>query len=612
MKDEFLRIYNDELSYLRIQGDNFAKTYPKIASRLRLGQGGVEDPMVGRLLESFAFLSARLGVKLNQNTDFMTSVLIGILYPHYGLPIPSFSTCQFQPKLQLDASYTIPSGTRISADTSDGETCYFTTCYPATVWPIHLSTVSYKRQCAIRPKNHALKTIKSCFSFTLKVNNSDVNMVSVRPDHLRFFIRLESHQSNLLCELLMNNLKEIVLNFKGANGKTISLPENMIKSVGFSDDESILEFPGHSFSGYRLLSEYFAYPEKFFYFDLIGLNQYLFDEMNDEVEIHCLLDQSVVELEKAITVEALALGCTPIVNLFEQIGEPIKIDHHQSEYHVVADAHSKQDANEIYQVTSVDISSDSHVEKMTCVPYFGNKFRTLKHENQLYWFTTRKQCWELGSYHTPGAEVFISFSAFGSLEQLNDHVIVTPKLLCTNRDKPSQLPMGKGRSDFHFWRINHEVIESIKQVKPMTAPVFKRNTDNDSVDLMSHVFLNHLCFDQDEDALNVLKDNLALYCLENEYNASIIGSGLLSVQTKQVTERHPINLKQGFCRGIEYTLTIDEKYFTDNNAYLFGKVLSEYLTKSCSINSFVKFILKSKQRGEVARWKPKLGARPTC
>ncbi len=612
MKEEFLNLYNEELSYLRNQGEDFAKAYPKIASRLRLGQGGVEDPMVGRLLESFAFLTARLDYKMKHNTDFITKSIINILYPHYHLPIPAFSTCQFQPNTQLEAAYTIPLGTAISVNASDGEACLFTTCYPVTVLPMQLSKVEYKRELSITPKKTPVKLVKSSLCFNLKTNKSDIKIASVKPNALRFFIRAESYQSNLIYELLMNHLKEIVLNFKNANGKTISIPTSAIQPVGFSDEESILPYPSHSFSGYRLLTEYFVYPEKFFYFDLIGLDQYISENMSDEVEIHCLFDQANVELEKIISLESLALGCTPIVNLFEQVGEPIKIDHQISEYHVIPDAHRSQESIEVYQVKSVDISSDAHFDDMSCTPYFGHKFKSLNYKKQLYWFLNRKYCWELGGHHISGSEVFMSFSELGEMNQLSDHIIVTPKLLCSNRDKTLQLVLGRDKSDFSFWQTNHEVIENIRCIKPMTDPVYRDKTKKNDIDLVGHVFINQLCFAGAEENLNVLKDVLALYSSENDYDNNLIKFGLLEVNTKQVTERHPVNLKQGFCRGIEYTLTIDEKYFTDNNAYLFGRVLSEFLTKSCSINSFVKFILMSKQRGEIARWKPKLGVRPTC
>ena len=471
--------------------------------------------------------------------------------------------------------------------------------------------MNYQRELSVEPKKTPVKLLKSCLSFSLKTNKPETNVSEINLDKLRFFIRAESYQSNLFYELLMSHLKEVVLNFKNANGKNISIPTSAVQPVGFSDEESMLPYPAHSFSGYRLLTEYFVYPEKFFYFDLVGLDQYLSENMGDEIEIHCLFDQANIELEKVISLESLVLGCTPIVNLFEQVGEPIKIDHQISEYHVIPDAHRSQESIEVYQVKSVDISSDAHFDEISCAPYFGHKFKSLDYKKQLYWFLNRKYCWELGSHHISGSEVFMSFSELGEMNQLSDHIIVTPKLLCSNRDKTSQLVLGREKSDFNFWQTNHEVIENIRCIKPITDPVYRDKTKINDIDLVSHIFINQLCFDQEGESLNVLKDVLALYCSENDYDNNLVKSGLLEVNTKQVTERHPVNLKQGFCRGIEYTLIIDEKYFTDNNAYLFGHVVSEFLTKSCSVNSFVKFILISKQRGEIARWKPKLGVRPT-
>lgn len=612
MINEFLNLYNDELRALRHQGEEFAKAYPKVASRLRLGSGGVEDPMVGRLLESFAFLTARLGFKLNKNTEFITEVLIHLLYPHYALPIPAFSTIKFHPKVQLETSYSVPAGTQIAAETPEGHPCFFTTCYPVTLWPIELSNIRYQRQSHVKSKNFTPNQLRSCLIVNLKATKSYRSLASIKPSHLRFFIRAESHQANLLYELLFNRLKEIAINFEKSNGKTVLLPVDCIKTVGFAGCDAILPFPAHGFSGYRLLSEYFAYPEKFLYFDVNGLDQYLHEGMASEIELHFFFDQVYVSLEKIIDVDSLAFGCAPIVNLFDQVSEPIKIDQKTSEYHLIPDAHRPQESIEIYQVKSVDISSDTHVGKMSSFPYFGRKHNTSKTDYQLYWYTERKSCWEVGAHHVPGYEWFISFSELGGPENLHDHVIVTPKLLCTNRDLAQQLPAGGGGPNFFFWQSNHEMVESIQPVKPITPSFYRECSKTKLIDLVSHLFTQQLSFDCDDEALDVLKKSLVPYGRQNEYDNTLIQLGLISVETKKVAERHPINIRQGFCLGIQYTLTIDEKHFTDNNAYLFGSVLSEFLSISCSVNSFVKFILKDNQQGEIARWKAKLGVKRTC
>ncbi len=609
MNEEFLRLYNEELRELRKQGEDFADAHPKIAGRLRLGQGSVEDPLVGRLLESFAFLTARVRNKLDSGLDQVVDNITSLLYPHYLLPVPSCSTLQFTPKEQMEKALTIPAKTVIATEVEDVEPCYFTTCYPVKLWPLGVSNVNYQRKILVQPKKFTGKELKSCLSVTLESLHPEKSLDALDIDKLRFFIKSEAQSANQIYELLQKHTKEIVLDWDGAQGKTISVPADIIKPVGFGDDEGLLPYPAHSFSGFRVLSEFFAFPEKFFYFDLAGINKYLKPEMGNAVTLYFYFDTSLPDLEKVIVDETLALNCTPIVNVFSQVGEPITIDQRQTDYHVVADAHRGQEGIEPYMLESVEISS-SHDEEIVCSPYFGNKYDSNARDKHLYWHAFRKGCWELGANFTPGYELFLSFSNIGYFQSLNDNIMVTPRLLCTNRDLPAQLPFGGDKPQLRFWRSNYELVKSMRCISPLTAPRYRDKNKVGSSDLAQHVFLSQICFADGQDTLEVLRNCLALYHYDNDYDNNMVSLGLVAVNTKMVTERHPESLRQGFCRGVELTLTIDEQYFPENNALLFGAVLQEFLTRSCSVNSFVKLILTSKQRGEIKRWRARLGVKP--
>src|SRR6516225_423798 len=95
MSDALLPYYNRELSFMRRQGAQFAEAHPKIAGRMRLGPDSSEDPHVERLIEAFAFLTARVRHKLEDDFPELTEALLGVLYPHYLAPLPSMSIVQF-------------------------------------------------------------------------------------------------------------------------------------------------------------------------------------------------------------------------------------------------------------------------------------------------------------------------------------------------------------------------------------------------------------------------------------------------------------------------------------------------------------------------------------
>ena len=83
MDPRLLRLYSDELTHLREVGAEFAREFPKIASRLAMDGVEVSDPYVERLLEGFAFLAARVHLKLDAEFPRFTQGLLETVYPDY-------------------------------------------------------------------------------------------------------------------------------------------------------------------------------------------------------------------------------------------------------------------------------------------------------------------------------------------------------------------------------------------------------------------------------------------------------------------------------------------------------------------------------------------------
>jgi len=117
-REELLRAYWRELSYLRNMGSAFAETYPKVAGRLELGSDVSPDPHVERLIESFAFLTARIQQNLDSEFPEIATELLNILHPHYLNPIPSMAVATFEvdPRRgKLTSGHVIPRHTNRSA-----------------------------------------------------------------------------------------------------------------------------------------------------------------------------------------------------------------------------------------------------------------------------------------------------------------------------------------------------------------------------------------------------------------------------------------------------------------------------------------------------------------
>ncbi len=604
MNDELLQIYNDELLTLRKKGAAFAERNPKVAGRLKLSQGSIEDPLVGRLMESFAFLTASLRYQMRAEIDSLHQNLTQLLYPHYFLPLPAYTTVQLQPRKSLDCVSEIPAKTRIKTSLPNGDICRFSLVYPIAVNPLKLSSIIYQREGKIATKKNPPKTLKSCLSFCLETIDSRLILTKAIGENLRIYVNVEPHFTGVLQEILSIRLKEVIVSYKNAE-KTVDIPIENVNLVGFADDEALLPYPSNTFLGYRLLTEYFAYPDKFLYVDILNINQFIPEEALNAVNIHLFFNEYHPDLEKIIDDNALKLNCGPAINLYTMEGEPIKFDQKQREYHVIADASYHHANLEIYTIEAIRAN---HIhDKIDCAPYFG-RVHHQKQSNFIYWHQQRKTCAMLGKNNVPGDEVFISLSD-DNMVALEEQIILTPTLLCTNRDAPAQLPFGGGKPTWAFDQEQYTEIAMIHSFKPILSTKY-RSREHIEAGLAKHIYINQMGYVNHKHTLETLKAILTLYRFGEEHSHHLIDSGIIAAEAKLITVRHPDSLHYGFCRGICYTITVDEAYFPKKDTYLFGCVLQNFLSKSCSMNTFVRLTLKSQQRGVINQWKPLLGAKP--
>src|ERR1700760_3190290 len=154
MRDELLLYYERELDYLRKSAAQFAEKHPKVASRLVLEPTKCEDPHVERLLEAFAFLAARVHLKLEDEFPEITEALLTVLYPQLVRPIPSMSVVEFQldsEKGKLSSSIPIARDSLLQSRPVQGNPCTFRTCYDTVLWPVSVTAAEMKQPGRLQP-----------------------------------------------------------------------------------------------------------------------------------------------------------------------------------------------------------------------------------------------------------------------------------------------------------------------------------------------------------------------------------------------------------------------------------------------------------------------------
>jgi type VI secretion system protein ImpG len=443
MPDDLLTYYERELSFLRQSGTAFAGKYPKIASRLLLEADQCADPHVERLLQGFALRAARVHRKMDDEFPEITDALLGILYPHYLAPIPSMAITQFvvDPEQgKLTSGHLLPRGTLLYSQPVGGTPCRFRTCYPVTLWPIEVTTTRLEAPDSLGPASAmaVLRLGLRCLGGT--------SFRELELDQLRVFLHGESPLVSALYELLFNHTCQVQLRPGAAQSglAPVRLSPDCLHPVGFGPDEGLLPYSPRSFLGYRLLQEYFAFSWKFLFVDLCALDRGAQAGFQETMEIAIFLDR-MPRLEQPLTSGTFRLGCTPIVNLFEQIAEPVRLQHTQSEYRIIPDVR-RQESTEVYAIESVTCSAPHADRSPDIPPFYALHHAVAPDQQQAFWYAARRPSLRPGD---AGTEVYLSLADGAFQPTLPATDTLTVHVTCSNRDLPEHLPFGGERGGFY-------------------------------------------------------------------------------------------------------------------------------------------------------------------
>ena len=607
MRDDLLDYYENELTFLRQMGKEFAEKHPKIATRLQLDMNRCDDPHVERLLEGFAFLAARVHLKIDDEFPQITEGLLNVLYPHFLRPIPSMTVAQFRldpEQGKLTSGLRIPRNSILYSRPVDGVPCKFRTCYDVTLWPLEVSDARWVTPDKLTPPFRAPDAV-AALRMELRCL-SDITFDKLQMPSLRFYLHGEGDVVHTLYELLSNNCLQIIVRDPGNPKKPPhTLSVKSLRPVGFSETESVLPYPRRSFEGYRLLQEYFAFPEKFFFFELNDLEQPLSAVAGGRAEVIFLIapfeaEQRQQRLSVAVTPKTIVLGTSPIINLFSQTAEPIMLTQRRSEYPVVPDARRRM-GTEIFSIDDV-VSSDPVTHELTHYePFYAYRHRTLREKNQTFWYSTRRPATRKGD---EGSEVSLFLVDLSMRTCLPDTQTITVHCTCTNRDILSRLPFGNENGDFEVEGIGSiKGAVALRKPTPTLRPPMGRNA---LWRLISHLALNYLSIV--EDGKEALQEVLRLYNFSDSADLDKQITGIVGVRSKRHFAR--INSESGisFARGTQVHMELNEEDFSGSGVYLFAEVIDHFLGLYASLNSFSQLVVKTRQRREVLkRWPPRAG-----
>ena len=623
MDPRLLQYYNTELRHIRESGGEFAKQYPKIAARLGLDGFECADPYVERLLEGFAFLAARVQLKIDSEFPTFTRHLLEMLYPHYLAPTPSMAVAKFQPdhsEGSLSDGFELPRGGVLRGQLVKGvhTPCEFRTCHDMTLWPIQVKEAEYLPSPSLLPEINIPGTPKIRAGIRVRLETTaDIKFDALSLDTLTLYLRGTDELPMHLYEQIMANCQAVAV--RGGSNKKKSgwelIGTDNVKPKGFEEDEAILPYGLRSFDGYRLLHEYFAFPHRFMFADVVGLKPALSRCEDKEVDIVFLLDRSDASLEHEIKTAFFELHCTPVVNLFPKRADRIHLNGKDWQFHLVPERTRPMDF-EVYSITSATGVGTSAQDEQEFLPFFSamdpsfhvspRSYYTIHRERRLV-SSQRRNIGPRSSYI--GSEVYLSLVDADQAPFRPDLKQLAVKTLCTNRDLPLLMPVGVGATDFS-WETGAP-IESVRCVSGPSKPRPSFIEGDTHWRLTSHLTLNYLSLVNEDErrGATALRDMLGLYTHLDETEIVKNIEGVQSVQAKPVFRRLPTSGPIAFGRGMEVVLTMDESAFEGSGCYLLGAVLERFFAKYVSINSFTETALKTTDRGEIARWPARAGNR---
>jgi type VI secretion system protein ImpG len=605
-----LPYYERELGFLRRYSREFSERYPKIAGRLLIGGEVCEDPHIERMIQSFALLNSRISKRLDDDYPEFTEALFEVLYPHYLRPFPSCSIARLDysgAAAQLTAATEIARGTELATRPVKGVACTFRTAYPVTVAPLALTHAAFAAIIDAPEQVQLPPNATSSVSIVIEATADQISLAQLGVKKLRVFIDGEpSFCAALRDALFMRTLKAFVE--ADDSGRWSALAQIPVSAAGYAEDDALIPFSARSHPAYRLLTEYFCFPEKFNFFDidLAALCAPLPSGCR-RITLHLALaglrtDSNTARMLGTMSTNNLLLGCTPVVNLFRLRGEPIRLTHTAASYPVLADARRAY-AFEVQAIESVKLVRQTpQGESITEFrPFYSLRHGQMPARDGHYWVMRRD---DTISEKSPGYETEISIVDIDFDPAAIETDTLSLELSCTNRDLPAQLTYGLRGGDLFL-----EGGSSVRSIhflrKPTESHRFERGRGA-HWRLISHLSLNHLSLSGS--GLEAFQEMLTLYDLPRSATSQRQISGIAAIDHKAADAWLPGNPFACLVRGLEVRLTLDEEAFVGSGIHAFAHIVECFLGLYVHANSFTQLVVLSKKSGEeLLRCKPRSG-----
>ncbi len=615
MKESLFPFYERELQVIRQLTEEFQRRHRPVADRLYLEESRSADSHVERLFQSFAFIMSGVQRRLSDDYPEITDAILQVLYPHFLAPIPSLAMMEFQLDPQLADSprgFFIPRNSYLRTSTPNGVPCRYRTCSPVRLWPFRIQSVNFLPPPFPFPQDMVPEGAVSALRLQMQyLGQEKLSNVPFEPnDSLRLYLNGPMDVVHRLYEFLFLHAINVVFRGQETNVRPwIASPEQALEPVGFDRDDDLFPYPESAIGGYRNLTEFFCYPQKFHFIDLKGWARLKPFNFQKTVEIVVFFRATQKALEQKVDTSLFRVGCVPVVNLFDQRIEGIRLRPMRHQYKLVPDPANTSG----YEVFSVDqVSSHDPATNITTVypSYFSMHHTQTDKRQTVYWRTERMPSIVEGDL---GTEVTLHFQDLSQRDALPDVGAVQVQTSCTNRDLPTQLDAS---ATFTLeMSAPLRTIQCLGKPKPSLRPTFPKGG---YWKILSHLNLNHLSLVDSKEGLQAWREILSIYhftdaegnAARNELRADQVAEGITGISHQRVVGRLQEAFGTRFARGVEIAMEFDTEKL-GSSVFIVASLLERFLGLYVSENSFTQFVARLAGRKDpIKRWPARKGRQP--
>ena len=584
MHNRIYEYYRDELRYLYEEGAEFSANFQDVAGLLDFKKNADEDPFVRRLVEAFAFLTARIQMKIDSDFPQIAEALLEQVMPLCTKPFPAMAVVQFDPGEQLK-----PGGEFLKKDETNlkldnySET-YFRTCYDLRCAALKVKSCKLSRDFK---ENQEEIGKKSAAVLASDIQGSDGLSLNValgeNADSLTLYLADPDIQYET-AELLLNPGNLLGFGYQLPDGTHFQFDTRDLRVLGFERDEQVMPVSDCLPHEYQILLELFAYPLKHLFFQ-IPIPPEVSLSTDSKFQLFFYLRTSNERLESLISDSSLRLNCCPAVNLHKAQTVSTKISRYC--VNTVVDANLTNTDFEIFDLGKV-VATDDEGRKKDLTPIYG--VESAGRENEVFFSTTRRPL-----KSKDGSDVLLSIVdlAFNP-ESSNQFMELFTNPECCNRRFRDLSLISQDSKDFKV--LSSGLVDSATRISDWQRMLVTDSDSHDYWQLVSLINLNFLFLKKSAQPETLRRILELLDRTGNEFTKAWINS-IVDVDCTRKTDRIESRPWSAFADGTVIEIKLNETRSSQKPGswFLFALGLDRFFSLHTGINSFTQVVIRASE-----------------